>query len=242
MSIILDVSNIEIGYGEVLAVRGVNFEVPSGAVVTIVGANGAGKTTLLAAIAGLRPSTGAIRFDGRSLHGNDTEDRVEKGLCLVPEQRELFGSMTVADNLLLGGFSMRRDRAGYRKRLAEVYDRFPRLAERRDQLAWTLSGGERQMLALGRALMSQPRLLMLDEPSLGLAPLLVREIFRMIVGLRDTGVSVLLVEQNARAALEIADYAYVMESGQFSFHGSASTMVSDARVVETYFGKSALSF
>ncbi|HEX3350445.1 MAG TPA: ABC transporter ATP-binding protein, partial [Acetobacteraceae bacterium] len=202
----------------------------------IIGPNGAGKTTLLSALMGLLPSRGRIAYDGADMRRWDVEARVERGLCLVPESRELFAEMSVADNLQLGGYARRRDAAGMRQRLGEVYARFPRLAERRRQLAGTLSGGERQMLALGRALMAQPRLLMLDEPSLGLAPLIVREIFRIIAGLRDLGVSILLVEQNARAALESADYAYVLETGEIGLHGPASELMHDKRVIATYLG------
>ena len=237
MSSFLEVKNLEVFYGQVPALRGVSFSVEAGQLVTIIGSNGAGKTTLLNAVAGLIPSRGAISFQGRSLAGYDTEDLVARGICIVPEQRELFGSMSVADNLLLGGFTA-RGRSGQKQRLAEVYEFFPRLLERRGQLAATLSGGERQMLAIGRSMMSGPKLLMLDEPSLGLAPLLVRELFRIIGRLRTLGVSIVLVEQNARAALEAADYAYVMETGEFSVDGPAKQLIGDRRVAEVYLGRS----
>src|SRR5260221_4355113 len=185
----------------------------AGQIVTVIGPNGAGKTTLLAALMGLLPSKGITRYEQLDIGTLSTEERVRRGICLVPERRELFTEMTVADNLVLGAYRGRRDGEAVRRDLQEVYGRFPRLSERRGQLAGTLSGGERQMLALGRALMAKPRLLLLDEPSLGLAPLIVREIFRIVTGLRELGVSILLVEQHARASLETADYAYVLGTG-----------------------------
>ncbi len=236
MSALLEARDVHVAYGRVEAVRGVSLSLPAGQIVTVIGPNGAGKTTLLAALAGLLPSRGQVIYDGRDLAGTDVEDRVEAGLCLVPESRELFADMSVEDNLLLGGWRMRRDKAAIASGFAEVYERFPRLAERRRQLAGTLSGGERQMLALGRALMGKPRLLMLDEPSLGLAPLIVREIFHTIADLRGTGVSILLVEQNARAALESADYGYVLETGEITLSGPADELLHDPRVAATYLG------
>jgi branched-chain amino acid transport system ATP-binding protein len=233
---ILDVRGLAVSYGKVEAVRDASLSMRKGQIVTVIGANGAGKTTLLAAIIGLLPARGRIVFDGRDMGPLEVEDRVQLGVSLVPERRELFADMTVADNLELGGYIHRADRDGAKKRLATVYDRFPRLAERRHQLASTLSGGERQMLALGRALMGKPRLLLLDEPSLGLAPLIVREIFRIIASLRELGVSILLVEQNARAALETADHGYVLENGAISLSGPASTLMHDARIVASYLG------
>jgi branched-chain amino acid transport system ATP-binding protein len=202
--------------------------------VTVIGPNGAGKTTLLMATIGLLPFSGRIAFDGVDLSGLEVEERVERGLCLVPEKRELFAELSVLDNLRLGAFS-RRDR-GVATDLAAVFARFPRLDERRRQMAGTLSGGERQMLALGRALMMRPRLLMLDEPSLGLAPLIVREIFKAIASLREIGVSILLVEQNARAALQTADYGYILETGEIARAGPAAELLADPALVATYLG------
>ena len=232
----LEVGALHVSYGRVEAVRGVTLALAPGQIVSVIGPNGAGKTTLLAAVMGLLPSTGTLRFEGEDLRRLDVEARVERGLCLVPEKRELFGELSVLDNLMLGAF-VRRSRGGALKQsLQVVYDRFPRLAERRKQRASTLSGGERQMLALGRALMSAPRLLMLDEPSLGLAPLIVREIFRTIASLRDLGVSILLVEQNARAALETADYGYVLETGEIVQSGPAKDLIHDPRLITAYLG------
>jgi branched-chain amino acid transport system ATP-binding protein len=230
----LAVSGLSVAYGKVEAVRGVSLAIQPGSIVTVIGANGAGKTTLLNAVMGLLPSKGTVTFDGVPLDGYPIEERVTMGLALVPERRELFGSMTVADNLALGGF--RRPAAERSGALEQVYTRFPRLKERQRQLAGTLSGGERQMLAMGRALMGRPRLLMLDEPSLGLAPLIVRDIFEIIVGLKATGVSILLVEQNARAALQVADKAYVMELGEITAQGPAAQLAADPRIVESYLG------
>ena len=231
---LLDVRDIHVAYGSVEAVSGVSIEARRGAIVTVIGANGAGKTTLLNAIMGVRPATGALAFDGEDIGAIPLETRVARGLCLVPERRELFSNMSVADNLLLGGF--RRTATERAETLEEVYARFPRLRERRAQEAGTLSGGERQMLAMGRALMARPRLLMLDEPSLGLAPRIVREVFEIIQDLRRSGVSILLVEQNARAALDIADYAYVLELGRVSAAGTAQQIAADPRLVESYLG------
>jgi len=238
MTPLLEIRDLHVAYGKVEAVRGVALKMLSGQIVTVIGPNGAGKTTLLAAAAGLLPWRGTVSYDGVDLRRFDTEERVERGFCLVPERRELFGDMPVADNLLLGAYVRRRNGSDVKQSLQQVYDRFPRLAERRRQKAHTLSGGERQMLALGRALMARPRLLLLDEPSLGLAPLIVREIFRIIASLRDSGVSILLVEQNARAALEMADYGYVLEMGEITHQGPAAALACDPRVVATYLGGS----
>ncbi|MEZ5787258.1 MAG: ABC transporter ATP-binding protein [Xanthobacteraceae bacterium] len=229
---LLALEQCDVAYGTVEAVREATLSVADNEIVTVIGANGAGKTTLLNAVMGVLPSCGAMRFADRDIHRLDVEARVERGMCLVPEKRELFGSMSVEDNLVLGGFrvSAEKRRAG----LEQVFARFPRLFERRRQLAATLSGGEQQMLAIGRALMARPRLLMLDEPSLGLAPLIVAEIFRIMQELRRTGVSILLVEQNARAALRIADRAYVMELGVFTMRGPASEFAGDERIVSSY--------
>jgi branched-chain amino acid transport system ATP-binding protein len=233
---LLTIEDLNVAYRKVEAVRGVSLAMEAGQIVTVIGPNGAGKTTLLAAAAGLLPSRGRIVYDGIDLTKLDTEERVERGFCLVPEKRELFGDMSVSDNLLLGAYVRHRDGAQVRQSFEEVYGRFPRLKERKAQKANTLSGGERQMLALGRALMAKPRLLLLDEPSLGLAPLIVREIFRIVASLRQAGVSILLVEQNARAALETADYGYVLETGEIIHHGPASQLANDPRVIATYLG------
>ncbi|MFC0216897.1 branched-chain amino acid transport system ATP-binding protein [Pseudochelatococcus lubricantis] len=233
---LLSVENVSVSYGKVEAVRGVSLSVEAGRVATVIGPNGAGKTTLLTAVMGLLPYKGRILYDGMDLSKLDVEARVERGLCLVPEKRELFSEMSVSDNLILGAYS-RRDRNNVARDLDAVYDRFPRLRERRSQLAGTLSGGERQMLALGRALMTKPRLLMLDEPSLGLAPLIVREIFHVIGSLRDLGVSLLLVEQNARAALETADFGYVLETGELASAGPSKDLIHDPRLIATYLGE-----
>lgn len=235
---VLDVERLSVAYGNVLAVRDVTLHVAPASIVTVIGPNGAGKTTLLAAIAGLLPAQGTIRCFGESASPWSVEERVRRGLVLVPEKRELFASMSVADNLQLGGFARRRQRDG-RTLLDDVYARFPRLAQRRNQLAGTLSGGERQMLALGRALMAAPKLLLLDEPSLGLAPLVVRDIFSIIATLRDTGAAVLLVEQNARAALQVSDYGYVLETGELALEGPSASLASNPRVAETYLGQAA---
>jgi branched-chain amino acid transport system ATP-binding protein len=239
MTALLQIEDLRVAYGKVEAVRGVSVSMHPGQIVTVIGPNGAGKTTLLAAAAGLLPSRGKVIYDGVDVECIDIEERVAHGFCLVPERRELFGDMAVADNLLLGAYARRHDRAQVKQSLQQIYDRFPRLDERRTQKANTLSGGERQMLALGRALMAKPRLLLLDEPSLGLAPLMVREIFRIIASLRELGVSILLVEQNARAALETADYGYVLEMGEITFEGPATALANDPRVVATYLGGSA---
>ena len=234
---ILDVTDLHAGYGRAEVLHGLSFAAAPGSVVTVIGPNGAGKSTLLNALMGVLPARGGIAFEGRSIALDPLEDRVMRGIALVPETRALFGTMPVEDNLLLGAY--RQVRLGKRdsaSAMGEVYKTFPRLQERRAQLAGTLSGGERQMLAIGRALMSRPTLLMLDEPSLGLAPLVVKEIFRIIDGLRATGVTILLVEQNARAALEVADHGYVLEMGEIALEGRAADLAKDARVIDTYLG------
>ncbi len=231
---LLQIKDAHIAYGKVEAVRGVSLEVLPGEIVTIIGANGAGKTTLLNALMGILPLKGAMIFADHDRAKLGIEDRVALGLSLVPEQRELFTAMSVEDNLRLGAFRISKVRAA--RSLELVYALFPRLKERRWQLAGTLSGGEQQMLAMGRALMGTPRLLMLDEPSLGLAPIIVADIFRTIAELRRSGVSVLLVEQNAKAALQIADRAYVMELGEFVLEGAARDVADNPRVAESYLG------
>jgi branched-chain amino acid transport system ATP-binding protein len=236
MTALLSIKDLHVSYGKVEAVIGVSLAMQPGQIVTVIGPNGAGKTTLLAALMGLLPSKGESLYQQQDLGTLSTEERVRRGICLVPERRELFTEMTVADNLLLGAYTRWGARDAIKGDLQEVYQRFPRLSERRKQLAGTLSGGERQMLALGRALMAKPRLLLLDEPSLGLAPLIVREIFRIIMGLRELGVSILLVEQNARAALETADYGYVLETGSIVYSGPAANLMHDPRVIASYLG------
>ncbi|HEY0910453.1 MAG TPA: ABC transporter ATP-binding protein [Bradyrhizobium sp.] len=231
---LLDVRGLCVSYGRAQVVHDVSIAVTSGALVTVIGSNGAGKTTLLNAIMGLLKAKGGIGFRDADIAAVPLERRVQAGLCLVPERRELFADMPVEDNLLLGGF--RRSRAERKQTMDEIYTRLPRLKERRQQLAGTLSGGERQMLAMGRALMARPVLLMLDEPSLGLAPKIVRDVFHILTDLRKSGVSILLVEQNARAALEVADYAYVMELGAITTQGSPADIAKDPRLVESYLG------
>jgi branched-chain amino acid transport system ATP-binding protein len=236
--VVLEVRDLSVSYGKVEALHHINLKIRKGEIVTVIGPNGAGETTLLCALMGLLPARGEIVYLGE-LQG--TERQVEKlvrhGMTLVPEKRELFGEMSVWDNLLLGAFD--RYRVGHRDELEtmdQVFDIFPRLRERRTQLAGTLSGGERQMLAMGRALMAKPKLLMLDEPSLGLAPLIIKEIFRTVAELKKTGVSILLVEQNARVALQVADYGYVLETGEVSLEGPSSELINDPRVIESYLG------
>jgi branched-chain amino acid transport system ATP-binding protein len=231
----LEVRGLSAGYGKAEVLHRLDLNVEKGAIVTVIGPNGAGKTTLLSALMGLLPSQGSIRYGSQELSELPTEERVPR-LCLVPEKRELFGDLSVEDNLVLGAFPRMRSGAHALQDMEAIYQRFPHLKERRKQLAATLSGGERQMLALGRALMARPLLLMLDEPSLGLAPTIVRQIFHVIADLKSTGVSILLVEQNARAALQIADYGYVLEMGEFVLEGRASDLAASPRVVETYLG------
>lgn len=237
MDELLSVRGLHAGYGRAEVLTGLDLRLRQGEVVTVIGPNGAGKSTTLNALMGVLPSRGDVRFDGEDLGPLGLEERVLKGLALVPEKRELFTTMTVEDNLVLGGFRpMRLGMRDWRDELDRVYALFPRMRERRAQLAGTLSGGERQMLAVGRALMARPKLLMLDEPSLGLAPLIVKEVFRIVAQLRDAGVSILLIEQNARAALEVADYAYVLETGEIALSGPAAELARDSRVVDTYLG------
>lgn len=235
---VLEVQDLCVSYGKVEALHHVSIKVERGKIVTVIGPNGAGKTTMLAAIIGLLPRTsGKIAFLGETLQEVEVERMVARGMNLVPEKRELFAGMSVEDNLLLGAFMRRR--LGFRdesETMEQVYDIFPRLRERHKQQAATLSGGERQMLAVGRALMAKPKLLLLDEPSLGLAPLIVREIFRVIADLKKSGVSILLVEQNARAALQVADYAYVLETGETALEGPAAELADNPKVIESYLG------
>ncbi|MEO5796609.1 MAG: ABC transporter ATP-binding protein [Rhodoferax sp.] len=234
---LLSINGLRAGYGKAEVLHGVSLQAAAGSVITVIGPNGAGKSTLLNAVMGILPAQGEIAFQGQPIHKLSLEERVMLGMALVPEKRELFGSMPVEDNLVLGAFRQLRLRnKAWREQLDVVYALFPRLKDRRLQLAGTLSGGERQMLAVGRAMMSRPTLLMLDEPSLGLAPLVVREIFKIIHTLRQTGVTILLVEQNARAALEAADHGYVLEMGDVSLQGRAADLAQDSRVIDTYLG------
>lgn len=234
---VLQLEGLRAGYGHVEVLHGISMSVPQGSMVTIVGPNGAGKTTLMSAVMGLLPRRGgSVRF--LDAPADSTEAMVAAGAVLVPEHRALFSDMSVEDNLLLGFYPRRR--AGERDAatpMRDVFAVFPRLLERRRQLAATLSGGERQMLALGRALMAKPRLLLLDEPSLGLAPMLVREIFRVLAELRARGLSILLVEQNVRAALDVADYGYVLEMGEVAAEGPGVTLARDPRILSTYLGQ-----
>jgi branched-chain amino acid transport system ATP-binding protein len=234
---LLQIKGLRAGYGKAEVLHGIDLHADKGSVITVIGPNGAGKSTLLNALMGILPATGGIVFNGEEITALTLEERVMLGITLVPEKRELFGTMPVEDNLLLGGFRQKRlGNPRWRNRLDEVYQLFPRLKERRRQLAGTLSGGERQMLAVGRSLMSDPKLLMLDEPSLGLAPLIVREIFDIIDRLRQTGVTIVLVEQNARAALAVANHGYVLEMGELALEGPAAELAQDPRVIDTYLG------
>jgi branched-chain amino acid transport system ATP-binding protein len=238
---ILEVEGLSVRYGKVEALHRAAIKVRPGQIVTVIGPNGAGKSTLLNAIMGSLPVTGhasgLVIYHSEDVSAVAVEKRVARGMCLIPEKRELFATMSVEDNLVLGAY--RRKRAGernYLDQLEPVFTLFPRLEERRKQAAGTLSGGERQMLAVGRALMSKPELLMLDEPSLGLAPLIVKEIFHIISALHQTGVAILLVEQNARAALQISDYGYVLETGELVLEGPAADLSQNSKVIETYLG------
>jgi branched-chain amino acid transport system ATP-binding protein len=235
---LLEVAELSVSYGKVEAVHHIALTADAGRIVTVIGPNGAGKTTMLGAIMGLLPARGSVRYMGEPLERLTVEQRVARGLVLVPERRELFAGMSVEDNLALGAFARRREgEQATKNTLAEVYGRFPRLEQRRAQLAGTLSGGERQMLALGRALMGKPKLLMLDEPSLGLAPLLVAEIFRIIKRINEERkTTILLVEQNANLALSIADYGYIMENGRVVLDGEPEKLRANEDVKEFYLG------
>ena len=236
MEPILKVSDINVYYGAIHAIKGVSFEVNPGEIVTLIGANGAGKSTTLQTISGLLHSrTGSIEFLGESLMGIPAHKIVAKGLAQVPEGRRIFLQMTVEENLQMGAYT--QPGASVAPGLERVYAQFPRLKERRRQIAGTLSGGEQQMLAMGRALMSRPKLLMLDEPSLGLAPLVVQDIFKIIQTIHENGVTVLLVEQNANMALKIADLAYVLETGRITMSGTGAELLANEKVKEAYLGK-----
>jgi hypothetical protein len=231
----LKITDLKVSYGGINAVKGVSFEVPKGSVVSLIGANGAGKSTILRTIAGLvKPVSGAVSFNDENITGTDTSNIIAKGITLVPEGRRVFPDMTVLDNIKIGAF-LRHDSLD--KDIEHMYSLFPRLKERKWQLAGTLSGGEQQMLALARALMSKPKLLMMDEPSLGLAPLIVKGIFEIIKEINKSGVTVLLIEQNANMALKASDYAYVLETGRLSMEGSGKDLLSNEAIREAYLGK-----
>jgi branched-chain amino acid transport system ATP-binding protein len=233
---VLTVDNTDVFYGDVQALWGVSFEVKERETVTLIGANGAGKSTTLRAVAGLlRPRSGSITFEGKPVAGLPAHELVGMGMALIPEARQLWPGMSVAENLELGAYTQAA-RSASSATLKHVYELFPRLYERRQQKAGTLSGGEQQMCAIGRGLMSRPRLLMLDEPSLGLAPILVKELFRIIKEINNQGVTVLLVEQNVHRALEISDRAYVLETGRVSLAGASGELLGDARVKEKFLG------
>ena len=235
MGTMLKVDDLQVYYGSIHAVKGISFEVNEGEIVTLIGANGAGKSTTLNTVAGLlKPRAGSIEFEGESLVGVPAHKMVPKGIALCPEGRRVFTEMSVKENLEMGAFT--RNDAEAKESRKMVYDRFPRLRERKGQSAGTLSGGEQQMLAMGRALMSRPKLLMLDEPSMGLAPILVQEIFDIIRALHEQGTTILLVEQNAQMALSVADRAYVLETGRVSMSGNANELLHDKRVQQAYLG------
>jgi len=235
--ILLRIEDLDVLYGGVQALHGVSLSVREGEVVSVIGANGAGKTSLLSAIVGVVPAqVSVLNYAGRNIAGRAPESLVRDGITLVPEHRELFSDLTVQDNLRLGAFHRRRKGDRVEDDLAQVYSIFPRLAERKRQRAGTMSGGEQQMLAMGRALMAKPRLLLLDEPSLGLAPLIVQEIFRVLEQLRAEGTTVLLIEQNARAALKLADYGYVLETGEVILGAPAAELADDERIQQAYLG------
>jgi branched-chain amino acid transport system ATP-binding protein len=234
---VLEVLNLKVSYGAIKALDGVSFDVLQGGIVALLGANGSGKTTTLRAITGLvAPVGGRILFAGRELQGRPTHEIIRAGIAMVPEGRRIFANLTVYENLLLGAY-FRRDQPALAQDLDFLYDTFPRLAERRTQAAGTLSGGEQQMLAVGRALMSRPRLLLLDEPSLGLAPLLVKEVFHIITLLNQRGVTILLVEQNAAAALRIAHHGYVLETGRVVLAGSGAELLAHPQLRQAYLGE-----
>jgi branched-chain amino acid transport system ATP-binding protein len=236
MGTMLKIEDINVYYGAIHAIKGVSLEVNEGEIVTLIGANGAGKSTTLRTISGLlKPKTGTISFEGKNIGGVAAQNIVKAGISQVPEGRRIFANMTVMENLDLGAF-VRKDKAGIQQDLTQVFERFPRLEERKSQEAGTLSGGEQQMLAMGRALMSRPRLLLLDEPSMGLAPLLIKEIFSIIKDINKTGTTVLLVEQNANMALSIANRAYVLETGRITLSGDSKELAASEDVRKAYLG------
>lgn len=235
----LSINDLHVSYGGIKALRGVSIEVPDGQIVTLIGANGAGKSTLLRTISGLnKPESGSIQFDGKELTSLHIDKICGEGISLVPEGRHVFADLTVAENLKIGAY-LRNDKAEIEKDMGWVYELFPILKERSWQFAGTLSGGEQQMLAVGRALMSRPKLIMMDEPSLGLAPLIVQQIFSIITEINKQGVTILLIEQNANMALKVCDNAYVLETGVVTMHGSGTELLANEKVKEAYLGKQA---
>ncbi len=234
---LLEINDLHVNYGMITALKGISFEVNEGEVIALIGANGAGKTTTLHALTGLIPAkSGSIKLNGTELTKIPAHKIVEMGMAHVPEGRRIFQHLTVLDNLKLGAYT-RKDKANIEKDMQMVYDRFPRLAERKSQIAGTLSGGEQQMLAMGRALMSNPKIIVMDEPSMGLSPILVSEIFDIITSIRKDGTTVLLVEQNAKKALAIADRAYVLETGNIVLNGKASDLINDESIKKAYLGE-----
>ncbi len=235
-SVLLDVKDLHVSYNSIKALRGVNIQVEEGKIVALLGSNGAGKSTTLRTISGLvKAESGQVLFEGRSLLGNRASKITGKGIIQSPEGRKIFPELTVEENLKIGAFTI-KDKKEIKDNFKKVYDYFPRLLERKSQYAGTLSGGEQQMLAIGRALMGSPKLLLLDEPSLGLAPLIVRDIFKIIKEINEAGTTILIIEQNALQTLKIADYAYVLEVGQISMGGQAEELIKDKKLIEAYLG------
>ena len=233
---LLEVNNLEVSYGVISAIKGISFEVNEGEIVTLIGANGAGKTTTMQSVVGIIPKkAGIVTFDGNDITKTPCHKIVHLGMTQVPEGRRIFQELTVYENLLMGAYSM-KDQSGFKKDIEAVYERFPRLAERKNQIAGTLSGGEQQMLAIGRAIMSHPKLLMLDEPSMGLSPLLVDQVFEIIKDINKEGTTILLVEQNAKKSLEISDRAYVLENGQIILSGTGKELSESEMVKKAYLG------
>ena len=236
---LLDLKGVQIAYGGIRAVKGIDLSVAQGELVCLIGANGAGKTTTLRGITGLEPvKSGTIRYDGEDITGKSSFQLVRKGLSMVPEGRGVFGALTIEENLAMGAYA-RSDRSAIRQDVERVFQLFPRLKERRKQTAGTLSGGEQQMLAMGRAMMSRPKLLLLDEPSMGLAPLMVQKVFETVLAISKEGVTILLIEQNAKLALEVSGRGYVMESGEITLSGEARKLLSDPKVRAAYLGEAA---